>query len=62
MPQNIIDTVFPVRQGFDSVPADVRPPKSPGAGANNVHPAGVEPNQQAPGRGVPAQIPPLTRS
>ena len=30
--------------------------------ANNFHPAGVEPNTQAPGVGVPVQVPSFTRT
>jgi hypothetical protein len=62
MPQNLINTVFPVAQGFDSVPKDARPPFSPGAGSNNAHPAGVEANTQAPGIGLPTQVPSFTRT
>ena len=57
MPENIINTVFPVRQGFDSVPAEVRPPFSPGAGINEVHPVGVEANAGAPGVGTAVNVP-----
>jgi hypothetical protein len=53
---NIINTVFPVVQGFDSVPAEVRPPKSPGAGINEVHPVGVEAQDLAPGIGVATEV------
>lgn len=56
MPGNIINTVFPVYQGFDSVPATVAPPYSPGAGENEVHPAGEEGNVLAPGRGLPTEV------
>jgi hypothetical protein len=52
MPQNIINTVFPVRQGFDTVPTEVHPPFSPGAGINEVHPVGVEAGSVAPGLGT----------
>jgi hypothetical protein len=62
MSTTIVNTIFPVTQGFDSVPADVRPPYSPGAGANNSHPAGVEAGTEAPGLGLAAQSPPLSRS
>jgi hypothetical protein len=57
MPQNIINTVFPVYQGFDSVPTEVRPPLSPGAGINEVHPAGVEAGTAAPGVGTALNVP-----
>ncbi len=57
MPQNIINTVFPVNQGFDSVPTEVRPPFSPGAGINEVHPVGVEAGDAAPGLGVAFEKP-----
>ena len=66
MPQNIVNTIFPVRQGFDSVPTEVRPPFSPGPGINEVHPVGVEAGSVAPGvgtafdkpseRGTPASV------
>lgn len=62
MPQNIINTVFPVAQGFDSLPAEIIPPFSPGAGANNFHPAGVEANAQAPGVGLPVQVPSFVKT
>jgi hypothetical protein len=55
MPQNIIDTVFPVTQGFDSVPKEVRPPASPGAGTNEFFPV-TEGQTLAPGIGVPAEV------
>ena len=55
MPQNIINTVFPVTQGFDSVPAEVRPPYSPGAGINDVNESVVKAGEEAPGVGVPSQ-------
>lgn len=57
MPQNIINTVFPVLQGFDSVPQEVRPPFSPGAGIGEVHPVGVEANAAAPGVGTAVNVP-----
>jgi len=55
MPQNIIDTVFPVRQG--ALAPNVTDPRSPGPGANNAHPAGVEAGSEAPGLGVARQSP-----
>jgi len=55
MPQNIIDTVFPVTQG--ALAPNVTDPFSPGPGTNNEHPAGVEAGSQAPGTGVAAQSP-----
>jgi hypothetical protein len=55
MPSNIIDTVFPVAQGFDSVPTEVHPPFSPGAGTNNENESVVKAGEEAPGVGVPAQ-------
>lgn len=57
MPQNIINTVFPVNQGFDSLAAEVKPPFSPGAGIDNVHPVGVEAGDVAPGVGLAAENP-----
>jgi hypothetical protein len=60
MPQNIIDTVFPATQGAPgslTLAPNVTDPFSPGPGANNAHPAGVEANTQAPGLGVAAQSP-----
>ena len=57
MPGNIINTVFPVTQGFDSVPTEVRPPFSPGAGINETHPVGVEAGDLAPGVGVAVDSP-----
>lgn len=60
MPQNIIDTVFPVTQGALgslTLAPNVTEPFSPGPGANNAHPVGVEANTQAPGLGVAAQSP-----
>jgi hypothetical protein len=57
MSQNIINTVFPVNQGFDSVPTEVRPPFSPGPGINEVHPVGVEAGDVAPGLGTAANNP-----
>ena len=52
---NIIDTVFPITQG--ALAPNVTDPFSPGPGANNFHPAGVEANAEAPGLGVAAQSP-----
>ena len=52
MPQNIINTIFPVNQGFDTVPVEVHPPFSPGPGINEVHPVGVEAGDVAPGLGT----------
>ena len=60
MPQNIINPVFPVTQG--ALAPNVTDPHSPGPGANNSHPAGVEANTQAPGVGLPVQVPPFTRT
>ena len=57
MPQNIINPVFPNTQGFDSVPTEVRPPFSPGAGVNNTHPVGVEAGSVAPGLGTAKNSP-----
>jgi hypothetical protein len=57
MPQNIINTIFPVRQGFDSVPTEVRPPFSPGPGVSEVHPVGVEAGSVAPGLGTASDNP-----
>ena len=57
MPQNIINTVFPVNQGFDSVPTEVRPPFSPGPGVRNTHPVGVEAGDVAPGVGTAVDSP-----
>jgi hypothetical protein len=57
MPQNIINTVFPVYQGFDSVPTEVKQPSSPGPGINEVHPVGVEAGDVAPGIGTAANVP-----
>jgi hypothetical protein len=54
---SIINTIFPVRQGFDTVPTEVRPPFSPGAGINEVHPVGVEASNVAPGVGVTVEKP-----
>ena len=62
MPHNIINTVFPVIQGFDSLPAEIIPPFSPGAGAHNFHPAGTEASVQAPGLGLPVQVPSFTKT
>lgn len=57
MPQNIINTVFPVNQGFDSVPTEVRPPFSPGPGVGEIHPVGVEAGDVAPGVGTASDNP-----
>jgi hypothetical protein len=57
MPQNIINPVFPNLQGFDSVPTEVRPPSSPGAGINETHPVGVEAGDLAPGVGTAVNHP-----
>ena len=54
---SIINTIFPVNQGFDTVPTEVRPPFSPGAGIDNVHPVGVEAGDIAPGGGVAVERP-----
>jgi hypothetical protein len=59
MPQNIINTVFPVLQG--ALAPNVTDPPSPGPAANNFHPAGVEPGAQAPGVGLPVQVPSFTK-
>lgn len=53
----IINTIFPVTQGFDTVPVNAIPPFSPGGGTNNEHPVGVEANQVAPGVGVATSTP-----
>lgn len=58
----IVNTVFPVTQGFDTVPAMVAPPFSPGGGVNNTHPAGTEANIAAPGVGVTRSSPSPARS
>lgn len=56
MPDNIINTVFPVRQGFDSVPTEVRAPAFPGTGGvNDQNSDLVKGNEFAPGLGVPAE-------
>lgn len=55
MPQNIINTVFPVTQ--EALAPNVTDPPSPGPGANNFHPAGLEVNTEAPGLGVATQSP-----
>lgn len=55
MPQNIIDTVFPVTQGEGFKPNEILPPFSPGAGIENENSDLVKVNEEAPGVGVPAQ-------
>jgi hypothetical protein len=55
MPQNIIDTVFPVTQGEGFKPNEILPPFSQGAGVNNENSDLVKVNKEAPGVGVPAQ-------
>jgi len=55
MPQNIIDTVFPVTQGEGFKPPEILPPFSPGAGIDNANSDLVKANEEAPGVGVPAQ-------
>ena len=60
MPQNIINPVFPATQG--AIAPNVTDPFSPGPGANNLHPAVVEANAQAPGVGLPVQVPSFTRT
>ena len=57
MPTVIPNTIFPVTQGFGTVPVLAAPPFSPGGGTNNEHPAGVEANLTAPGTGVPTSSP-----
>jgi hypothetical protein len=54
---SIINTIFPVNQGFDTVPVEVRPPFSPGPGINEIHPVGVEAGNVAPGVGVAVDKP-----
>jgi hypothetical protein len=55
MPDNLIDTVFPVRQG--ALAPNVTDPFSPGPGANNEHPAGVEAGATVPGFGTARPVP-----
>lgn len=55
MPQNIIDTVFPVTQGEGFKPNEILPPFSPGAGIENENTSVVKANEVAPGVGVPVQ-------
>ena len=55
MPQNIIDTVFPVAQG--ALAPNVTDPFSPGPGTNNKLPNGVNAGDEAPGQGVATQSP-----
>jgi hypothetical protein len=55
MPENIIDTIFPVTQ--ETLAPNVTNPFSPGPDANNFHPAGVEANTKAPGLSIAAQSP-----
>ena len=50
---SIINTIFPVRQGFDSVPTEVRPPFSPGPGVPSRNGGEVDAGREAPGVGVP---------
>ena len=60
MPQNIIDTVFPVTQGAPgslTLASNVTDPFSPGPGANNKRPNGVNAGDEAPGLGVASQSP-----
>jgi hypothetical protein len=54
MPQNIIDTVFPVTQGEGFKPNET-PPFSPGPGIGNANSSIVKANEVVPGAGVPAQ-------
>ena len=54
---SIINTIFPVNQGFDTVPTEVRPPFSPGPGIDEIHPVGVEAGDFAPGVGVAVEKP-----
>jgi hypothetical protein len=51
---DIINTVFPVFQGFPSTVG--KPPFSPGAGINEAHPVGTEAGDLAPGAGVPIDV------
>ena len=53
MPQNIVDTVFPVTQGEGFKPNET-PPFSPGPGIGNANSSVVKANEVAPGAGVPA--------
>lgn len=59
MPHDIINTVVVAGEPSGCLPPNVVLPSSPGPGANNSHPAGVEVDEQAPGRGVSAQVPRL---
>lgn len=52
MPQNILDTVFPMTQGEGFKPNET-PPFSPGPGIDNVNSSVVKANAVAPGAGVP---------
>ena len=56
MPDNNVNLTFPVRQGFDSVPTEVRAPAFPGlGGVNDQNSDLVKGNELAPGLGVPAE-------
>lgn len=55
MPQNIIDTVFPVAQG--ALAPNVTDPFSPGPGTSNTRANGTNAGDEAPGLGVAAQSP-----
>lgn len=52
---NIINTVFPVYQGFDSLPAEVKPPFSPGPGINEFQPV-TDAGNNAPGFGLAIEV------
>lgn len=52
MPGNVINTVFPVIQGFDSVPRKLPPNPQP----SEVFPLGVEGQELAPGVGVATEV------
>lgn len=50
---SIINTIFPVKQGFDTVPSEVKPPYSPGPGVPSYGAGEVDAGDVAPGLGVP---------
>jgi len=56
-PTSVINTIFPVYQGLDGLPVEVKDPYSPGPGVNNAHPVGVEAGDVAPGLGVASESP-----
>jgi hypothetical protein len=51
----IINTVFPVRQGEGFKPNEILPPFSPGAAINDTNSDLVKVNEEAPGVGVPVE-------